>query len=260
MLLPVLQGHRHCLVQSRGNRQQLAEKLSRLWEFNLPCHLRNGQFGLFTLSHMLLWQQFEIFSLSRHFSFSREFISRFFYRYFSSLVVQLILYISRVFVFLTLCSRFCLFELSRSVAHSLPFFVSIRMCVCVCAAFVEKIEHWRSEQVSKHVCAFLLFCVPSTQRMLSSLAILKLAPSKLARSVLLSLHRTQVTLPPLPYAYDALEPYISGEIMELHHDKHHRAYVANLNVTLAELEQAKDKSKYYSLSTIVIRFNCFDLL
>ena len=37
------------------------------------------------------------------------------------------------------------------------------------------------------------------------------------------------TLPDLPYDYSALEPVISGRIMELHHDKHHAAYVANLN-------------------------------
>ncbi|MBB6455288.1 Fe-Mn family superoxide dismutase [Salirhabdus euzebyi] len=36
-------------------------------------------------------------------------------------------------------------------------------------------------------------------------------------------------LPPLPYAYDALEPYISKEIMRLHHDKHHKSYVEGLN-------------------------------
>lgn len=36
-------------------------------------------------------------------------------------------------------------------------------------------------------------------------------------------------LPPLPYAYDALEPYISETIMRLHHDKHHRSYVEGLN-------------------------------
>jgi Fe-Mn family superoxide dismutase len=39
-------------------------------------------------------------------------------------------------------------------------------------------------------------------------------------------------LPPLRFAYDALEPYIDAETMELHHDKHHHAYVENLNKTL----------------------------
>ena len=43
-------------------------------------------------------------------------------------------------------------------------------------------------------------------------------------------------LPALPYAYDALEPHISRRIMELHHDKHHRAYVDGANRTLDELD------------------------
>ena len=39
-------------------------------------------------------------------------------------------------------------------------------------------------------------------------------------------------LPPLPYPYEALEPYIDTETMHLHHDKHHQAYVTNLNNAL----------------------------
>jgi Fe-Mn family superoxide dismutase len=41
-------------------------------------------------------------------------------------------------------------------------------------------------------------------------------------------------LPPLPYPADALEPYLDARTMEIHHDKHHAAYVANLNKALAE--------------------------
>src|SRR5215469_12830784 len=41
------------------------------------------------------------------------------------------------------------------------------------------------------------------------------------------------TLPPLPYSFDALEPYIDAKTMEIHHDKHHAAYVTNLNNALA---------------------------
>ena len=41
------------------------------------------------------------------------------------------------------------------------------------------------------------------------------------------------TLMPLPYDYDALEPYIDKETMHYHHDKHHQAYVDNLNKALA---------------------------
>ncbi|MCG0238139.1 MAG: superoxide dismutase [Firmicutes bacterium] len=45
------------------------------------------------------------------------------------------------------------------------------------------------------------------------------------------------TLPPLPYDYNALEPYIDEQTMRIHHDKHHAAYVNNLN---AALEQAPE--------------------
>ncbi|MDQ0269294.1 superoxide dismutase [Cytobacillus purgationiresistens] len=46
-------------------------------------------------------------------------------------------------------------------------------------------------------------------------------------------------LPPLPYGYNALEPYISEEIMRLHHDKHHKAYVDGLNKAEDALERAR---------------------
>jgi Fe-Mn family superoxide dismutase len=45
------------------------------------------------------------------------------------------------------------------------------------------------------------------------------------------------TLPPLPYAYDALEPHIDAQTMQIHHDKHHAAYIANLNKAVASIPQ-----------------------
>ena len=45
------------------------------------------------------------------------------------------------------------------------------------------------------------------------------------------------TLPPLPYAFDALEPHIDAVTMQIHHDKHHAAYVANLNKAVAGLPE-----------------------
>ena len=47
-------------------------------------------------------------------------------------------------------------------------------------------------------------------------------------------------LPPLQFGYDALEPYIDAETMELHHDKHHQAYVDNLNKALEPYPQLTD--------------------
>ena len=47
-------------------------------------------------------------------------------------------------------------------------------------------------------------------------------------------------LPDLPYDYDALEPHISGEIMQLHHDKHHATYVAGANAALEALEAERN--------------------
>ncbi len=52
------------------------------------------------------------------------------------------------------------------------------------------------------------------------------------------------TLPDLPYDYGALEPHYSGEIVQLHHDKHHAAYVAGANTTLEKLADARDKSDF----------------
>ena len=49
-------------------------------------------------------------------------------------------------------------------------------------------------------------------------------------------------LPALPYAYDALEPTIGQETMTIHHDKHHAAYVANLNAAIEKAPELADKS------------------
>uniref|UniRef100_UPI0037BFDB95 superoxide dismutase n=1 Tax=Halobacillus shinanisalinarum TaxID=2932258 RepID=UPI0037BFDB95 len=52
------------------------------------------------------------------------------------------------------------------------------------------------------------------------------------------------TLPPLPYNYDALEPYISEEIMRLHHDKHHKGYVEGLNKAEKKMQKARQTGDY----------------
>ncbi|MDT8068006.1 MAG: superoxide dismutase [Terriglobia bacterium] len=49
-------------------------------------------------------------------------------------------------------------------------------------------------------------------------------------------------VPPLPYAYEALEPHIDSQTMHLHHDKHHVAYVTNLNAALEKAPELQGKS------------------
>ncbi len=74
----------------------------------------------------------------------------------------------------------------------------------------------------------------------SKLAAACAARSSVAASV--GACRLKHTLPDLPYDYNALEPTISAEIMQLHHSKHHNTYVTNLNVAEEKLEEAKAKS------------------
>ena len=49
------------------------------------------------------------------------------------------------------------------------------------------------------------------------------------------------TLPELGYAYDALEPYIDARTMEIHHTKHHAAYVTNVNAAIAGKPELEEK-------------------
>ena len=58
------------------------------------------------------------------------------------------------------------------------------------------------------------------------------------------------TLPDLTYDYGSLEPYISGKIMELHHSKHHAAYVAGINGALAALEEAREKNDFANINKL----------
>jgi Fe-Mn family superoxide dismutase len=52
------------------------------------------------------------------------------------------------------------------------------------------------------------------------------------------------SLPELPYDYSALEPHISGQIIELHHDKHHNTYVQGANTTVDKLAAARDADDF----------------
>ncbi|MFE9242347.1 superoxide dismutase [Nocardiopsis sp. NPDC006938] len=58
------------------------------------------------------------------------------------------------------------------------------------------------------------------------------------------------SLPELPYDYAALEPWISGQIMELHHDKHHAAYVAGANDALEKLAAARESGDFGTVNQL----------
>ena len=57
-------------------------------------------------------------------------------------------------------------------------------------------------------------------------------------------------LPPLPYAYDALEPHIDAKTMQIHHDKHHQAYIDNLNKALEGHPELEKKSVIELLTSL----------
>lgn len=61
---------------------------------------------------------------------------------------------------------------------------------------------------------------------------------------------TEFTLPELPYDYAALEPHISGRIMELHHDKHHAAYVKGANTALEQLAAAREAGDFANVNKL----------
>jgi Fe-Mn family superoxide dismutase len=61
---------------------------------------------------------------------------------------------------------------------------------------------------------------------------------------------TQYSLPDLPYDYGALEPHVSGKLLELHHDKHHQAYVAGANRALEQLGAARDRGEFAQIAAL----------
>lgn len=69
--------------------------------------------------------------------------------------------------------------------------------------------------------------------------------------------KTSYQLPELPYDFNALEPVISAEIMELHYKKHHQGYVTNLNAALEKYHEAETKNDVAQMVALqsAIRFN-----
>lgn len=73
----------------------------------------------------------------------------------------------------------------------------------------------------------------------------------------LEVNMEKIELPKLPYAYDALEPVISKEILEIHHGKHHQTYVNNLNAALEKYESMQCCSDLSAMVVLMrtIQFN-----
>lgn len=69
--------------------------------------------------------------------------------------------------------------------------------------------------------------------------------------------KTSYQLPELPYDFNALEPVISAEIMDLHYSKHHKAYVTNLNAALEKYHEAETKNDVAQMISLqaAIKFN-----
>jgi len=61
---------------------------------------------------------------------------------------------------------------------------------------------------------------------------------------------TQYVLPDMPYDYGALEPHIAGRILELHHGKHHRAYVDGANKACEQLDEARKKGDFTRIAAL----------
>lgn len=87
-------------------------------------------------------------------------------------------------------------------------------------------------------------------------------PTELAKSTTACLSSSssssnKAILPDLPYDYNALEPIISATTMELHHTKHHNAYVTNLNVALEKLDTAVSAGDVSSIIALqgALKFN-----
>nr|QNM38109.1 Mn-SOD [Pleurotus tuber-regium] len=81
-----------------------------------------------------------------------------------------------------------------------------------------------------------------------------LRPAIARHSVVATTCRSKHTLPDLPYDYNALEPYISEEIMKLHHQKHHQTYVNGLNAAEESYASAKTTKEQIALQS-ALKFN-----
>ncbi|KAK3317312.1 Manganese/iron superoxide dismutase [Cercophora scortea] len=97
----------------------------------------------------------------------------------------------------------------------------------------------------------LLRTVPALRGALRAGAVVKPAAALASTSFV----RGKATLPDLSYDYGALEPHISGKIMELHHKKHHQTYVSGLNSALEAIAEAESKGDFTKAASVAPLLN-----
>ncbi|KAL9101697.1 MAG: hypothetical protein Q9163_003083 [Psora crenata] len=92
---------------------------------------------------------------------------------------------------------------------------------------------------------------PTANRRAALRAITTTTASKLAKPASMPFTRGKATLPDLPYDYAALEPAISGRIMELHHKQHHQTYVNSYNAAAEKLASTSSPDAQIALQPLI---------
>ncbi|MBM7702944.1 Fe-Mn family superoxide dismutase [Metabacillus iocasae] len=126
--------------------------------------------------------------------------------------------------------EWCLSVLTDSEGYSVDWLENVRFVLELAQGYEENEEILEEDILTIQTCMERLehsFC-PEVER------------QKQSARVPIGQHK----LPPLPYRYNALEPYIATKIMELHHQKHHKSYVDGLNKAEKKMQEARETENF----------------